>query len=807
MRRREPRELEAADLRRTIDPAEFAFQTTDELEPLSEAFGQPRVTAAFDFATQIDHEGYNVFAFGPPGTGKHRLVKDALAGRAAAMPTPPDLCYVNNFADYRTPTLLILPAGRGIELRDDLGRLIDELGTSLRTAFEGDAYQNRRQLLEEELKERQEQAITGLGEEARKAGLALVRTPMAIVFAPLGDDDVITAEEFENLGPEKKKELEGKIEHFQEGLQKVMRQFPRWQREARQRVLDLNREVSRFTVGPLIGDLKERYADIEAVVGFLQAVENDVIENAHAFVSRGDGRSTEAPKSPSEDGDSEHQFINRYKVNVLVDHSDTSGAPIVYEDNPTYANLLGRIEHFQEMGTLTTDFNLIKAGALHRANGGYLMLDAHKVLSNPFSWDGLKRALQSKQIRIETLGQMLSLISTYSLEPEPLDLSIKVVLIGPPLLYYLLAHYDSEFPRLFKVPADFSEQTDLNEENLGHFARFVARSVRDDALKPFDAAAVALMVEDGSRRLGDAAKLSLYSSQLRDFLKEADYYASKADAKVVSRAHVEEAIQARILRADRIQRRMQEEVLRGTILVDTSGAAVGQINGLSVLQLGDFMFGKPSRITARVRLGKGEVIDIEREVELSGAIHSKGVLILSGFLGARYASDRPLSLSASLVFEQSYGGIDGDSASSAELYALLSAIAKVPLRQDLAVTGSVNQHGVVQAIGGVSHKIEGFFDLCRERGLTGTQGVLIPAANVSHLMLRKDVIEAVEGGRFHVYAVETIDQGIALLTGLEAGEMNENGAFPEGSLNELVEQRLAAWAERARRFSQAKEQK
>jgi lon-related putative ATP-dependent protease len=802
MRHSEPRELAPSELRRTCDPAKLGFETTADLEPLTQIFGQPRVAAAFDFGTEIGHEGYNIFAFGPPGTGKHRIVKDALAPRAAAIATPPDICYVNNFDDPRAPMLLTLPAGRGAELREDLRQLIDELGTSLRVAFEGDAYQNRRQLLEEELKEKQDHALSGLGEEARQAGLALLRTPMGIVFAPVGDEDVISAEEFEKLDAAEKKELEEKIENFQGRLQKLFRQFPRWQREARRRALELNREVSSFTVGPLIADLKQKYAELETVVAYLEAVEKDVVENARALIPRGDEKPGETQRSAGDDAeDAERPFTSRYRVNVLVDHSETGGAPIVYEDNPTYANLLGRVEHFQHMGALSTDFNLVKGGALHRANGGYLMVDAVKVLTNPFAWEGLKRALQSQQIKIESLGQALSLVSTYSLEPEPLDLSVKVVLIGPPILYYLLAHYDSDFPRLFKVPADFSEQMDASVDNLELFARFIARSVREDELKPFDATAVASIVEDGSRRLGDAEKLSLYTSQLRDFLKEADFFASRAGDQIVTARHVEEAIAARIHRSDRIRERMQEEVLRGTILVDTEGSAVGQINGLAVLQLGDFMFGKPSRITARVRLGKGEVVDIEREVELSGPLHSKGVLILGGFLGARYAADRPLSLAASLVFEQSYGGVDGDSASSAELYALLSAISGVPLRQDLAVTGSVNQLGRVQAIGGVTQKIEGFFDLCDERGLTGSQGVLIPTANVKHLMLKKQVVDAVAEGRFHVYPVETIDEGIAILTGREAGTPDRDGKYPEGSVNSLVEQRLAELAERARSFS------
>jgi lon-related putative ATP-dependent protease len=423
------------------------------------------------------------------------------------------------------------------------------------------------------------------------------------------------------------------------------------------------------------------------------------------------------------------------------------------------------------------------------------------LLSNPFAWEGLKRALQSQQIKIEALGQAMSLISTYSPEPEPVPLAIKVVLLGPPLVYYLLSSRDPDFPTLFKVPADFSERMDHSSDNLGLFARLITRRIQQEELRPFDAAAVARVVENGSRQLGDSEKISLYVSKMTDFLREADFFARKDNSDVVGAEHVQAAIDARIFRSDRIRERMQEEIVRGTVLVDTEGKAIGQVNGLSVLQMGDFAFGKPSRITARVRLGKGEVIDIEREVELSGPIHSKGVLILSSFLGARYSSEMPLSLSASLVFEQSYGGIDGDSASSAELYALLSAISGVPIRQDLAVTGSVNQHGTVQPIGGANQKIEGFFDLCRDRGLTGTQGVMIPATNVKHLMLRDDVIEAVRAGDFHIYPVEHIDQGIEILTGLKAGERGDGDAYPEGSVNDLVQRRVNDLAQKTKDFS------
>ena len=799
-----PTELEPRRLRRSCDPAELGFESTSELEPLEEILGQPRVVEALEFGVEMATEGYNVFALGPPGTAKHRLVEATLAARAVRETTPPDVCYVNNFEDPRRPSLLLLPPGRGLELRADMTRLIDELGPALRSTFEGEEYQNRRQLLEQEFKDRQNEAISELGATAKEEGLALLRTPMGVMFAPLGQEDVISAEEFEKLAADERAELEQKIDDFQGRLQKVLRQFPRWQREAKRRTRELNREVSRFAVGSLFEELLERYADLETVVTYLSVVAQDVVDNAQRFVSprESGGEAVIRLQQPQELDDG---WLQRYRVNVLVNHGDTEGAPVVFEDNPTHGNLIGRIEHVQQMGTLVTDFNLIKSGSLHAANGGYLLIDSLKLLRQPFAWEGLKRALRSEQIKIESIGQELGLFSTYSIEPEPVKLATTIVLLGPPVVYYLLAAYDPDFPRLFKVPADFSERMDYTPDNVRLYARMIARAVEESGLRPFDAGAVAAVLDHGSRSVSDAEKLSLYVGRLMDFLTEADYWAGKAGAETVAAEHVETAVEARVRRSDRLRERLLEEMLRGTVLVDTEGEVVGQVNGLAVLQLGDFAFGRPGRITARTRLGKGEVVNIEREVELSGPIHSKGVLILAGFLGARYAAERPLSLSASLVFEQSYGGVEGDSASSAELYALLSSISGVAIRQSLAVTGSVNQRGLVQAVGGVNQKVEGFFDLCRARGLSGDQGVLIPAANVKNLMLRPDVVEAVERGEFHVYPVRHIDEGIELLTGVEAGRRDEQGVYPAGTVNAAVEKHLESLAERARDFAAAAE--
>jgi lon-related putative ATP-dependent protease len=694
-----------------------------------------------------------------------------------------------------------LPAGKGSKLRRDMAVLVEELRAALSAAFESEEYQTRRQVIQEEIQEQQQQYFEELQQKAQEQELALLRTPSGLAMAPVRDGEVLSPEELQNLPEEERKRLESSSEELQEELQKIMRHVPRWQREAREKLRELNQEITNFAVGGLIDELREKYTDFPKVIDYLDAVRDDVIENARdLLVSEeergGFGGNGSGPQNDMLAAQAAAHSLRRYQVNVLVDHSQSEGAPVIYEDNPTYQNLIGRVEHRAQMGALLTDFNLIKPGALHRANGGYLMLDAQKVLQQPYAWEGLKRALHAGQVHIESIGQMLSLLSTVTLEPEPIPLDLKVALLGDRMLYYLLAQFDPDFGDLFKVGADFDAQMDRTQENEELYAQLLGTLARKEDLHPLDRGAVARVIEHSARMAGDAQKLSAQTRQVADLLREADYWAAQNGNDVVTEADVEQAIDAQIYRSDRLRERMQEAIQRGTILIDTEGAKVGQVNGLSVIQLGGFAFGRPSRITARVRLGKGDVVDIEREVELSGPIHSKGVLILSGFLGSRYVQDKPLSLSASLVFEQSYSGVEGDSASSAELYALLSAIGEIPLKQSLAVTGSVNQHGQVQAIGGVNEKIEGFFDVCKARELTGEQGVLIPASNVKHLMLREDVIEAVGDGKFHIYPIETIDQGIEVLTGISAGELDEAGNYPEDTINHRIQSRLVELADK-----------
>lgn len=791
------RGLDAEQLYRRCVPESLPFETTAEVEPLEDGrLGQSRAVQALRFGVGIEHPGYNIFALGPPGTGKFPLARHFLTRRAESRPAPPDWIYVYNFEHPERPRAIRLPAGMGLRLRQDMEQLVEELRPALSSAFESEEYQARRQAIEEEFRERSNRAFTELRRKAQERGLALLQTPMGWVFAPLRGGQVLSPEDLQALPEAERRRIEEEVERLQQELQQVLAQMPRWQREMQRSLRELNREVTNFAVGARIEDLQEKYAKFAAVVEHLDAVRRDIVRHAREFLSSG-GEAQE----PAGGDRSQPPPARRYRVNLLVDNSETDYAPVVYEDNPTYQNLLGRVEYVSQMGALITDFNLIRPGALHRANGGYLILDARRLLKQPFAWEGLKRALRSRQLRIESPGQAMGLISTISLEPEPVPLDVKVVLLGDRLLYYLLSALDPEFGQLFKVAADFSEELERTEENQLLYARLIAAITRREGLMPFDRTGVARIIEHTSRLVGDAGRLSIHLESIAEVLRESDYWARENGNGAVTAADVQRAIDARIRRSDRLRERIQEEILRGTILIDTAGERVGQVNGLSVIELGGFAFGRPNRITARVRLGRGEVVDIEREVKLSGPIHSKGVLILAGFLGARYASERPLSLSASLVFEQSYSGVEGDSASSAELYALLSAIAGVPVKQSLAVTGSVNQHGDIQAIGGVNEKIEGFFDICRERGLTGEQGVIIPASNVQHLMLKQEVVEAVRAGRFHVYPVERVDEGIELLTGLPAGERDESGGYPEGTVNGMVERRLAELSRKLRQSS------
>ena len=797
-----PAPLTPDQLYTRCDFATAPFATTDALDDLPGMLGQGRAAEAVDFGLAIRAEGFNLFVMGPVGTGKRTLVMGMVEKAAAASPVPPDWVYVNNFAQPHKPRAISLPTGRGKALKADMQRLIEDLLAAIPSIFESDEYRNRLEEIEQEFSERESDAFKAFGEEAEREGIALLRTPSGFGLAPERNGEVLGPDEFEKLPEEEKTRIRKVIEGLHDRLHKLIRQAPQWLREKRDRVRELNREFSRLAVEHQIGELRDKYRDLPDVLDYLQAVEQDLIDTADDFRKPQEGMpqilGLPVAVAPS---------FRRYQVNLLVDHSASKGAPVVAPDHPSHATLVGRVEHMEHLGALITDFTLIKPGALHQATGGYLVLDAHRLLLQPYAWEGLKRALRSRRIRTDSLAQMLSLTSTISLEPEPIPLEVKVVLVGERQLYYLLCEYDPDFRELFKVVADFEDDLPRSGDTPLLYARLIATLARKERLLPFDRSACARLVEQAAREAGDAERLSTHIQGLLDLMREADFLTRQAGEPTVSHARVQAVIDARHRRTGRLRSRIQDAILRGTVHIETSGQMTGQVNGLSVIDLGDSRFAHPTRITANVRLGEGEVVDIQREVDLGGAIHSKGVLILSSFLATRYAVNLPLSLSATLTFEQTYGEVEGDSASMAELCALLSALAGLPIKQSLAVTGSVDQHGRMQAIGGVNEKIEGFFDICHARGLTGEQGVLIPQSNVKHLMLRADVVEACAAGRFHVWPVGGVDEAIELLTATPAGVPDERGVVPEGSVNYRVATRLIEFSSLRQAFAGRSEDK
>ncbi len=776
--------LNPQQLYHPCDPGQMDFDSTIELEDMQEIIGQMRAMEAIRFATGIHHEGYNVCVLGPPGTGKRTMVLQLLEKKAATEPVPVDWCYVNNFDHPHQPRAISLPSGKGVALGLYMDKLVEYLGSAIPALFESDEYHARAALIRDEFAHRQDALFNKLATDAAEQDIALLRTPEGFSFAPTRNHAVIPPDEYEKLPIEEKQRVESLIAGFQVQLEKIMWQMLQWRRERHEKIDALNHETALPVVVHLMNELKLSYNDFPEVLNYLERIQSDLAEHIDEFRNQEESTNIGGMTIVTR-----HSFT-RYKVNILITDGKSGCAPVISEDNPTYSNLVGRIEHISQFGALVTDFTLIKPGALHRANGGYLLLDINKVLVQPFAWEALKRALHTREIRIESLGQMYSLVSTVSLEPEPIPLNAKVILFGDRLFYYLLQQYDPEFGELFKVAADCEERIVRDADTQQLYARLIATLVRRDALLPFDRSAVARVIEHAARLSGDAQRLTTHMRSLADLLCESDYWTKEAARSVVNVIDVQQAIDTQIRRQDRIKQSLHEAILRDILMIDTHGLIVGQINGLSVIELGDFAFAIPSRITATSRLGEGELVNIEREVKLSGAIHSKGVLILSSFLAARYAKNQPLSLSASLVFEQSYGTVDGDSASLAELCALLSNLANIPLSQALAVTGSVNQLGQVQAIGAVNEKIEGFFDICTARKLTGEQGVLIPAANIVHLMLRQDVVQACEVGTFRIYAVQSVDQAMEILTGMSAGEPDAKEGYPPDSINQAVAARL-----------------
>ncbi len=756
--------------------------------------GQKRAIDAIRFGIQMERDGYNVFVLGPLGSHRHGLVERLAQERARERGAPDDWCYINNFSDPERPRALRLPPGRGAELRDAMRAVVEEIRLAIPAAFETDDYHSQRKAIEAETQKAVEEQWQSLNELAAREGIGVMQTPTGYVLAPVKDGKVIDEKEFEEFPEEERKRIELSIERLSEELQSRIERIPKLRKQHHKRVQTLDREVAAHAVSVLLDELKKDYGELPDVLAYLDEVEQDIIQHAQQF------RSSDKPASLFQSHDSS-ALLASYEVNLLVSNEAGASAPIIYEPNPSYPNLIGKIEHRAEMGALLTDFRMVRSGALLQANGGYLIVDVHRLLGRPFVWEALKQALFIRQVNIESPAETLGFVSTATLKPEPIPLDVKIMLIGERWLYYLLTVYDNEFSSLFKVAADFDDDMERSTENVAAYALLIADRIRQRALIPFSTAAVQRVIEQRARQAEDSERLSMHMRSLDDLLMQADFWARHRGAAQVEAEDVTEALRQKEHRLSRVRNRVVDAIKRDTLLIDTSGECVGQVNGLSVVEMGEFRFGRPTRITATTRVGSGNVVDIEREVELGGAIHSKGMMILSAALSARYAPELPLSLHGSVVFEQSYGGVEGDSASVAELCALLSSISRVPIRQGLAVTGSVNQLGRVQAVGGVNEKIEGFFAICRERGLDGSHGVVIPGDNVKHLMLHEDVVDAVEDGEFAVYAVHTIDEAIALLTGVVAGERDAEGQFPQDSVNRKVEDQLIHYAMSRKRFA------
>ena len=796
-------ELEPEQLRRRSDPSIFSFESTSELPPLQRVIGQERAVRAIDFGIDMPGQGYNIFAVGPAGSGRTTTVRQFLDRRAAQRPAPPEWCYVYNFEDPHHPRAVNLPSGRSSDLRRQMDELVQQLQREIPRAFEGELYQERRREVTLEMQSRQQELYQRLEQYLNERGFALIRTQMGLAIAPMLEGEALSAEAYQKLDPEVKKKFEAYRPELQEQFDKTMHQARELDREAKQAIESINSELAGFVVDNPMSDLRESFGDCPEVLAYLDAVRQDVVQNVSSFLPSPAGEQVPfaaVPKGPR------IRWLDRYEINVVAEAGDCHCAPVIIEDHPIYHNLIGRIEHRAEFGAIVTDFTQIRAGALHRANGGYLIVEAKGLLANPLAWNGLKRALRNREIKIEEIAQFYGLVAAATLEPEPIPLDVKVVIIGEERLHRLLHTYDEDFRELFKVKAEFATRMSRDEKTAAEYAQLVGDLCRNEGLCHFDPTAMARLLDEAARLADDQQKLTTRFADVADLVREASFWARRAGRDVAIADDVRAAVDERTYRRNYAAVRYVETIQDGVILIDTSGAVAGQVNGLSVLQAADLTFGLPSRITAKAFMGRAGVVSIEREVKMSGPIHDKGQLILSSNLSSRFAQEKPLSMSASITFEQLYGGVEGDSASSSELYALLSILSGVPIKQNLAVTGSVNQLGQVQAIGGVNAKIEGFFDVCKAKGLTGDQGVLIPFSNVRHLMLRDDVVEAVADAKFHIYSVSTVEEGIQILTGVPPGEADEDGSYPEGTIYALVQAKLHEYAEGMRKEAAEEEE-
>ena len=786
-------------LTRVCDPDSLGFETTSEISPLEGTIAQERAISALELGLGIEADGFNIFVSGAPGTGRNNALQGHLEKVATGKPSPPDWGYLYNFQDATQPVSVALPCGEMRIFARDMDELIQTCRADIPAAFESDDYTHRVQEVVDEI-QRERQTITQRIEgEARARGFTLSFTQVGITPVPLHPEGRgLTQEEFGRLPREAQEEIRSRSEGLQHTLTHAMSELRRLNKEAAIRSRDVDVELVRFTLKPIVDELQDKYREHPELVDYLDMVEVDMVSNIQAFKPTADG---DAPQLPSGVDNSGDDFFTRYRVNDIVDNTFCDGAPIVFEHNPTYYNLFGRIDYRARMGAMDTDHTMIKSGAIHQANGGYLVIQANDLLANPLSWDTLKRSLRSGEIRVENIGELNSAFPTSSMRPQAIPMNAKIILVGSPPVLRLLRNTDPDFRRYFKVAAEFDTVMERTSKNVGKYAAFVAGQVSEKEIRPFDKTGVAALVDYSTRLTQDQDKLTTRFMSISDMMSEADYWAGKYGDESVDSRHVAHAIRERRYRASLAEERILESIEKDSVHISTQGSVVGQVNGLAVYFRGDHNFGRPSRITASVSVGRGQVVNVERETRMSGRIHNKGFMIIRGYLNGKYGGRRPLSMSASITFEQTYSNVDGDSASSTELYALLSALAEVPIKQGIAVTGSVNQTGEVQAIGGATHKIEGFFKVCKAKGLTGDQGVIIPSDNILNLVLDPDVVEAVRNGDFHIYGVSTIDEGIEILTGLEAGEKGEDGNYAEGTIHFLVERRLEEMSRSARRTS------
>jgi len=792
-------ELSPEQLRWNCDSSCFSFASTADIPPLKGLVEQDRPIRAIRFGLGINSPGYNIYVSGLTGTGKTTVIKQFLEEIASTLPTPDDWCFVNNFRDPNSPTVLNLPAGSAKVFRARMDELIGHLKREIPKAFESKEYEQSVHALIHENQNLQQSLFNQLSELAKASGFLLEISKMGVSVIPIVNEKPVPPEEYETLDDATKADIEARKDALQQEINAFVRQVRDINKESRDRINDLNRRVGLYVVDNKIDAIREQHATLSAVLSYLDDVQDYILSHLEDFTE--DSQKQEANPAAKSNLEAPADPFLKYRVNIVVDNTDVHGAPVIIETNPTYHNMFGRIDRWAQLGTLQTDFTMIAAGSYIKANSGFLVLNAHDILLNFGVWETLKRTVKNKESRIEDLTVQYGLVPVAGMRPSPIPSNVKVIMIGNQMIYHLLYEMDEDFRKIFKVKADFNSQMDRDEKALQSYTSFISNRCHHEKLRHFDPSGVGAVIEYGARLVDDQDRLSSRFSDIADIVREASFWAGQEQKEIVQAVHVHRAIDEKYHRSNLVEERMREFITEGTIMVDVAGETVGQVNGLAVIDLGDIRFGKPSRITAKTFMGKSGVIDIERESKMSGRIYEKGVLILSGYLGACYAQKQPLTLSASVCFEQSYEGVDGDSASSTEIYALLSSLANVPLKQGIAVTGSVNQHGAIQPIGGVNQKVEGFFDVCRTKGLTGTQGVMIPVQNVKNLMLRRDVVDAVREGKFHIYAVSTIDEGIEILTGMAAG-VKADGSYPENTVNHRVEERLKAFAEGLKKFAE-----